>query len=75
MLHLVLKFTAKKNWLQSLAKLAFLINHLGIETEGTFQNSASYIESWLKVLKNDNKFIISASSKAEKAVNYILGIE
>lgn len=54
---------------------AFLINHLGIETEGTFQNSASYIESWLKVLKNDNKFIISASSKAEKAVNYILGIE
>lgn len=54
---------------------AFLINHLGIETKGTFQNSASYIESWLKVLKNDNKFIISASSKAEKAVNYILGIE
>ena len=54
---------------------AFLINHLGIETEGTFQNSASYIESWLKVLKNDNKFIVSASSKAEKAVNYILGIE
>lgn len=54
---------------------AFLINHLGIETEGTFQNSASYIESWLQVLRNDNKFIVSASSKAEKAVNYILGIE
>lgn len=54
---------------------AFLINHLGIETKGTFQNSASYIESWLQVLRNDNKFIVSASSKAEKAVNYILGIE
>lgn len=54
---------------------AFLINHLGIETEGTFQNSASYIESWLQVLRNDNKFIVSASSKAEKAVNYILGIK
>lgn len=54
---------------------AFLINHLGIETEGTFQNSASYIESWLQVLRNDNKFVVSASSKAEKAVNYILGIE
>lgn len=54
---------------------AFLINHLGIETEGTFQNSALYIESWLQVLRNDNKFIVSASSKAEKAVNYILGIE
>ena len=54
---------------------AFLINHLGIETKGTFQNSASYIESWLQVLRNDNKLIVSASSKAEKAVNYILGIE
>ena len=54
---------------------AFLINHLGIETKGTFKNSASYIESWLQVLRNDNKFIVSASSKAEKAVNYILGIE
>lgn len=54
---------------------AFLINHLGIETEGTFNNSAAYIENWLKVLKNDNKILISASSKAEKAVNYILGIE
>lgn len=54
---------------------AFLINHLEIETEGTFQNNASYIESWLQVLRNDNKFIVSASSKAEKAVNYILGIE
>ena len=54
---------------------AFLINHLGIETEGTFQNSASYIESWLQVLRTDNKFVVSASSKAEKAVNYILGIK
>ena len=54
---------------------AFLINHLGIETEGTFQNSASYIESWLQVLRNDNKFVVSASTKPEKAVNYILGIK
>lgn len=54
---------------------ASILNYLGIETEGTFQNSASYIESWLQVLRNDNKFIVSASSKAEKAVNYILGIE
>lgn len=54
---------------------ASIFNYLGIETEGTFNNSASYIESWLQVLRNDNKFIVSASSKAEKAVNYILGIE
>lgn len=50
-----------------------LMNNVGIETESTFKNSAAYIQNWLKVLKNDKKFIISASSKAEKAVKYILG--
>ena len=54
---------------------ASILNYLGIETTGTFNNSAAYIESWLQVLRNDNKFIVSASSKAEKAVNYILCIE
>ena len=54
---------------------ASILNYLGIETKKAFNNSASYIESWLHVLRNDNKFIVSASSKAEKAVNYILGIE
>ena len=49
------------------------MNNVGIETENTFKNSAAYIQNWLKVLKNDKKFIISASSKAEKAVKYILG--
>ncbi|MGN9196020.1 zincin-like metallopeptidase domain-containing protein [Blautia massiliensis (ex Liu et al. 2021)] len=49
------------------------MNLLGIETPKTFRNSAAYIQSWLKVLKNDNKFIVSASSKAEKAVNFIIG--
>ena len=49
------------------------MNMLGIETPQTFKNSTAYIQGWLKALKNDNKFIVSASSKAEKAVNYILG--
>lgn len=51
---------------------AFLINMLDIETEKSFKNSSAYIQSWIKALKNDNKFIVSASSKAEKAVKYIL---
>lgn len=54
---------------------AFLMNHIGIESSKTFKNSAGYIQSWLKVLKNDNKFIVSASGKAEKAMKYILGEE
>lgn len=54
---------------------AQLMNIVGIETTKSFRNSTAYIQSWLKVLRNDNKFIVSASSKAEKAVNYILGIQ
>lgn len=54
---------------------AFLMNHIGIETIKTFKNSAAYIQSWLRVLKNDNRFIVSASGKAEKAMKYILGIK
>ena len=54
---------------------ATLMNIIGIETGKTFRNSAAYIQGWLRVLKNDSKFIVSASSKAEKAVNYILNME
>lgn len=49
-----------------------LMSIAGIETPKTFRNSTAYIQNWLQVLRNDNKFIVSASSKAEKAVNYIL---
>ena len=51
---------------------ANLMNIIGIETKKSFRNSTAYIQSWLRVLRNDNKFIVSASSKAEKAVEYIL---
>lgn len=50
---------------------AMILNRLGIETDRTFSNSTAYIQNWLQVLRNDNKFIISASSKSEKAVKYI----
>lgn len=51
---------------------ATLVNFVGLENEKSFRNSAAYIQSWLKVLKNDKKFIISTSAKAEKAVALIL---
>ncbi len=53
---------------------ATLMNHIGVETLATFQNSTAYIQSWLNVLQNDKRLIVLASSKAEKAVKYILGI-
>lgn len=52
---------------------ANLMSIVGIETNKSFRNSSAYIQSWLSVLRNDTKFIVSASSKAEKAVKYILG--
>lgn len=52
---------------------AMLMNRMGIETAKTFRNSSAYIQNWLQVLKNNNRFIVSASSKAEKAAKYILG--
>ena len=51
---------------------ANLMNIIGIESQKSFRNIAAYIQNWLSVLKNDVKFIVSASSKAEKAVKYIL---
>lgn len=46
----------------------------GIETTSTFQNSVAYIQSWLRALQNDTKMIVFASSQAEKATRYILGV-
>lgn len=51
---------------------AALMNRVGIETARTFENSAAYIQSWLRALRNDTRMIVSASSRAEKAVNYII---
>ena len=37
-------------------------------------NHASYIQSWLKALKDDKKFIFRAAKEAEKASQYLLGL-
>ena len=51
---------------------ATILNKIGIETKKSFRNNVAYIQNWLSVLNGDSKFIVSASSKAEKAVKYIL---
>jgi antirestriction protein ArdC len=42
-------------------------------SNNTVDNSAAYIQAWLKKLNDDKKMIIQAASKAQKAINYILG--
>ncbi|MEK4671603.1 ArdC family protein [Niallia sp. FSL R7-0271] len=41
----------------------------------TIENSASYINSWLRELKNDHKLIVQAGAQAQKAADYILGVK
>lgn len=52
---------------------ASILHQLGIGTPGSLKNSAAYVQNWLKALKDDNRLIISAAGRAEKAVRMILG--
>lgn len=49
-----------------------LVNYCGLETESSFNNSASYIAGWSKKLKEQPKMIVYASAQAQKAIDYIL---
>lgn len=50
---------------------AMLCTISGISTKDVFDNSVAYIQGWIKSLKNDNKMIVWAASRAEKAALYI----
>ena len=52
---------------------AMLCNAVKIDCEKAFKNSVAYIQGWLRKLKNDNRMIVWASSRAEKAARYIMG--
>lgn len=51
----------------------YLCSKVGV-VHKTIKNSTAYIQSWLKRLEEDKTLIVSAGSKAQKAVDYILGI-
>ena len=53
---------------------AFLCSFCGI-SQATIDDSASYIDGWVKHLKGDAKLVVQAAGKAEKAAKYILGKE
>ena len=53
---------------------AFLCADLGITPE-TRDDHAAYIASWLKVLKNDKRAIFTAASHAQKAADYLHGLQ
>ena len=51
---------------------AFLNNQTGILNRQTLTDSTAYIQGWLNKLRSNKKFIIEASAKAQKAVDYIM---
>ncbi|MFP7675135.1 ArdC family protein [Marivita sp. S0852] len=53
---------------------AFLCADLGLTPEPSADHAA-YIQSWLRVLKNDKRAIFSAAAYAQKAADYIHGLQ
>ena len=51
---------------------AMLCAHTGIDGD---LRHAAYIESWLKALRNDKKFILSAAGKAQAALDWLTKAE
>jgi antirestriction protein ArdC len=41
----------------------------------TIDNSAAYINNWLKALKSDKRLVINAAAQAQKAADYILNVK
>lgn len=51
---------------------AMLMAVLGIE--GAFDNSAGYIAGWLRRLKEDDRLVIRAAGRAQRAADFVQGI-
>ncbi|QDT37680.1 ArdC family protein [Stratiformator vulcanicus] len=52
---------------------AFLCGHCGIDT-ATIENTAAYVDGWLKKLRGDKKLVVQAAAQAQKAADYVLGV-
>ncbi len=53
---------------------AYLCRFTGIMIN-EIKNTVAYLDNWLEVFKKDKRFLITASGRAQKAVNWILGIK
>ena len=50
---------------------AFLGNEAGI-LPATLENSAAYLQPWVRVLKGDSRLVIRAAGAAQKAADFLL---
>ena len=51
----------------------FLCGGAGIENR-TIADAASYLQGWLKKLSNAPRLLVQAASQAQRAADYILGL-
>lgn len=54
---------------------AFLMADSGLLDDSIFENSAAYLNGWLKAIKADPKLVVSAAGKAERAARHIAPVE
>jgi antirestriction protein ArdC len=52
---------------------AILASMFGVNSD--FDNTAAYVQSWLEALQNNPEMVMSASSDAQKVVDYLLGMD
>lgn len=52
---------------------AFLAGHLGISVEPR-PDHAAYLSSWLRLLRNDSRALLTASAKAQEAVDFLVSL-
>jgi antirestriction protein ArdC len=50
-----------------------LTHELKISTVEKLQNSAAYLESWVKTLKADKKILFKLLTQSNKAIKYLKG--
>lgn len=51
---------------------SFLLTELGVPQSDDLTNHHAYVAEWLKALRNDPRFLFTASTAASKAADYIL---
>lgn len=54
---------------------AMLYSLIGLGAQPEIENSAAYIKSWLGAIRSDSKLITSAANAAQKAADFILGVQ
>ena len=69
-----LKSYAKEELIAEIGS-SYLCYLTGIDSEAILNQNASYLQSWLRVLNDNPKMLITAASAAQKAAGYIEGCQ